>query len=78
MIESTADRFIEVMAKIKDLDSLISTDQPMRHEIRELKQAANQILDDAINNARRVASAAKYVHETAHKEINQRLSTENQ
>lgn len=70
-MESTADRFIDVMAKIKDLEKLTSNEEPMRHEIRQMRQVANQILDDAITHANRIVDTAKSVHETV-KEITPR------
>jgi len=47
---STADRFIELMAAIKALTT-DGIDDPMRHAVRQCKDNANMILDDAINQA---------------------------
>lgn len=48
--QSTADRFIELMAAIKSLQT-DNNDEPMRHAVRRCKNNANMILDDAISQA---------------------------
>lgn len=68
--DSTADNFIDVMAKINALGDLVDIDEPMRHEIRSIKAIATQILDDAISQARRLADVAKDIPVSAREAAN--------
>jgi len=51
MAQSTADRFIDVMARIRSLDDHTNNDEPMRHEIRGARRMATEVLEQAITQA---------------------------
>lgn len=65
MSDSIADQFIITMAAIRELEQFTGNHEPMRHEVRELKQNAEQVLDDAIRCAWRIATSAKRVPKEA-------------
>jgi hypothetical protein len=69
--ESTADRFIAVMAKIKAIDP--SLDEPMRHQMRALKETAIRLIDNAIREAEQLAWLAGDMSETCGKAIDEEL-----
>lgn len=58
MSESIADRFITTMARINSLDAHTGNEEPMRHQVRMLKHECEQIIDDAIRSAWRIANHA--------------------
>lgn len=57
MSASTADNFIHVMGVLGAIDP--SNDEPMRHQMRAVRRAAIDILDDAILRAGQLAYLAK-------------------
>jgi hypothetical protein len=56
MSESTADRFIRVMAKLRAIDP--SNDEPMRHHMRTIRDTAEALIEVALAQAERLAWAA--------------------
>jgi hypothetical protein len=67
--------FICVMARINELEELIEIENDMRHEVRELKQCAQQLLIDSIRAVNNMVSTAKHISST-HKECIQKLKKE--
>ena len=53
--ESLADRAVAALAEVKAMGQGLDSDHPMRHAVRELKSVATQVLDDALNEAIRLA-----------------------
>lgn len=56
-VQSTSDRFVDLMGAIRRLDA--DNSDPMRHAVRRLKNNANAILDRAINEAWEVVEVAR-------------------
>lgn len=56
---STADRFCIALAAVRDLDTLVSTDHPLRHAVWKLKNTAGMVLYEATREAFEVVEAAK-------------------
>jgi len=50
---STADTFIRVMGKLREIDP--DTSEPMRHQMRRLKTIANDLIDNALRQAEQIA-----------------------
>lgn len=62
MSNSIADRFIAVMADIRAMDT--ESDNPMRHEVLSIQNAALNIIGAAIQEAHNLARNAKYLRST--------------
>lgn len=58
-IQSISDLFIDAMACLRDLDQHTGNDEPMRHQIRTLKQYAERSIEDACRNAIGLAHLAR-------------------
>lgn len=51
--------FIDTMIAIRELDRFIDNDEPMRHQVRAIKGAAENILDAAFQQAHHLAYTAR-------------------
>lgn len=58
-MESIADRFIRVMAKIAEIEADVGNDNPHRYPIRKMRMTADSILNNALSEAESVADTAK-------------------
>lgn len=57
--QSISDLFIDAMARLRELDQYTGNDEPMRHHVRMLKGCAERGIEDACNNAIRLAQLAR-------------------
>lgn len=64
MAESLADRAVATLAHVARMTEGVTNDHPERHALRELKQVAEAILDEAFQHARRLAFASEGLRET--------------
>lgn len=74
MSDSTADRFIRVMAKLNEIEPDLS--EPMRHQMRRLKTVANELIDDALRRAEHIAWQALDLPEECRKAVEQARKVE--
>jgi hypothetical protein len=65
--QSTADRFIAVMAQLRAIDP--DNDEPMRHAMRALRNEAEAVIDSAIRHASQLAYWAEQVARDHRKEV---------
>lgn len=66
--ESLADRAVATLAEVRAIGDSLTNDHPMRHSVRGMKMAAEQILADAMRQAADLAYRAKQLvkdHEDA-------------
>ena len=61
--QSLADLAVETLAAVQQMNDGIGLEHPERHAIREMKQAAEQVLADAFRVAQRIVWASKTVRE---------------
>lgn len=61
MSDSTADRFCRVFAKLQAIDP--GLEEPMRHQMRAIRNAAIQVIDNALSQAEQLAWAAEELPE---------------
>lgn len=64
MSASIADRFIDAVALIRELDK-VSAEDPMRYAVWRAKEAAEMILYNATQSAYRLADDARLMHKEA-------------
>ncbi|WP_292041540.1 hypothetical protein [Massilia sp. UBA6681] len=65
--QSIADLFVETLGKVQRMSDGIGLEHPERHAIREMKQAAEQVLADACRVAQRIVWAAGSTREAVAK-----------
>ena len=65
--QSLADRAIETLAAVRAMDDGVELAHPERHAARELKRAAEAILDTALRQAYMLALAAQDLREDMRK-----------
>lgn len=58
MSESLADRFVYVANEIARMDDGVDNENPHRYPLRKMKQSAEKILLDALDQAQQVADTA--------------------
>jgi hypothetical protein len=71
MADSIADRFIDTMAAIRELEALSSPDQPMWFQVNQLQMHAERVLDNAIRSAWEIAHTAKRIPKEAKQAANE-------
>lgn len=63
MSESLADRFVYVANEIARMDGGVDNENPHRYSLRKMKQVAEKILLDALDQAQQVAETASVLKE---------------
>lgn len=63
MSESLADRFVYVANEIARIDGGVDNENPHRYSLRKIKQVAEKILLDALDQAQQVAETASVLKE---------------
>jgi microcystin degradation protein MlrC len=59
MNKAAAELFIDAMIHLRELDASTGNDEPMRHQVRQLKQMAERAIEDACRLAINIAYLAK-------------------
>ena len=67
--KSLADRAVDALAHVGRMTDRVTNDHPERHAIREMKQVAESILEEAFRQARRLAFAAEELQESMRKGV---------
>lgn len=67
--KSLADRAVDALAHVGRMTDSVTNDHPERHAIREMKQMAESILEEAFRQARRLAFTAESLQESMRKEV---------
>lgn len=57
--QSISDLFIDAMARLRELDQHTGNDEPMRHQVRMLKECAERGIEDACRSAIGLAHLAR-------------------
>jgi hypothetical protein len=57
--QSLAERMVFALSKVRDIGELINPENPMRHNVRSLKQSAERILSDSAEQATGLAYQAE-------------------
>jgi hypothetical protein len=61
--KSLADRAVETLAAVRAMDTGVALEHPERHTVRELKATAEQIIEQALRQAARLAESANDLRE---------------
>jgi hypothetical protein len=61
--KSLADLAVEALAEVRAMDSGVELEHPERHTVRDMKSTAEQILDQAFRQAKRLAASAQDLRE---------------
>lgn len=75
--QSLADMAVEILGRVQQMSDGIGSEHPERHAIREMKQAAEQVLIDAFRAAQRIVWAAGTVREVVTKVATQAAAQQN-
>ena len=59
MSESLADRFVYVANEVARMDDEVDNENPHRYPLRKMKQTAEKILREALEQAQQIADTAR-------------------
>lgn len=70
--KSLADRAVETLAAVRSMDAGMALENSERHVVREMKATAEQIIEQALRQAQRLATSAQDLREL-HRQIDARV-----
>ena len=74
--QSLADRAVEALAAVRAMDAGVELTHPERHAVRDLKRAAEAILDTALRQAYMLTHAAQNLSEDMRKKEKESASAQ--
>lgn len=73
---SLADKAVDTIAAVRAMTDGVENEHPERHAVRELKRAAEALLETALHQARGLAYTADHLREDMRKQEAQRAAAQ--